>query len=57
MKPLIPSPGSPKTVSTPQSMRRSTNRSEAVLAMRVPSLLVRVLGHGYPGPRRFASLQ
>src|SRR5690348_15956503 len=30
MKPLMPSPGSPKIVSTPQSMRRSARTSEAV---------------------------
>src|SRR4051794_1390975 len=33
MKPLMPSPGSPKTVSTPHSVSRSTNRSAAVSAM------------------------
>src|SRR5579871_651550 len=33
MMPLMPSPGIPKTVSTPQSMRRSTITSDAVFAM------------------------
>jgi len=31
MTPLIPSPGRPKIVSTPQSMRRSTRTSEAAV--------------------------
>ena len=30
MMPLMPSPGMPKTVSTPQSIRVSTRTSEAV---------------------------
>jgi len=30
MIPLMPSPGSPKTVSTPQSMSRSTSASDAI---------------------------
>jgi len=33
MMPLMPSPGSPKTISTPQSMRDSTRMSAAVSAM------------------------
>src|SRR3954470_13787027 len=33
MMPLMPSPGSPKTVSTPHSNRHSTMRSAAVAAM------------------------
>src|SRR3954466_1708661 len=38
MVPLIPSPGSPKTTSTPQSMRMSTIISAAVcFAMAAPS--------------------
>jgi hypothetical protein len=33
MMPLMPSPGSPKTTPTPQSIRRSTNTSDVVLDM------------------------
>src|SRR5688572_3089668 len=33
MIPLMPSPGSPNTVSTPHSMRRSTRSSEAIFFM------------------------
>src|SRR5205814_6030328 len=36
INPLIPSPGSPNTTRTPQSMRRSTNTSAAVTAMSIP---------------------
>src|SRR5215210_2416047 len=35
MMPLMPSPGRPKTVSTPQSMMPSTSTSAAVCAMRL----------------------
>src|SRR5438067_9515719 len=35
MIPLIPSPGRPKTVSTPQSARRSISSSDAICAMGV----------------------
>jgi hypothetical protein len=38
MKPLMPSPGNPKTVSTPHSINRSTNRSEAVSVTEDSSL-------------------
>jgi hypothetical protein len=34
MIPLMPSPGSPNTVSTPQSASRSTSSSDAILSMR-----------------------
>src|SRR5919112_2709267 len=34
--PLIPSPGSPNTVSTPHSASRSTSSSDAILSMRTP---------------------
>src|SRR3954454_7842223 len=33
MIPLMPSPGSPKTVSTPQSARRETNTSDVIAAI------------------------
>src|SRR5215216_5740719 len=36
MIPLIPSPGSPNTVSTPHSASRSTSSSDAILSMRTP---------------------
>src|SRR5919198_5872297 len=36
MKPLMPSPGSPNTVSTPQSINRSSKRSETVCAITLP---------------------
>src|SRR5205814_9548840 len=36
MIPLMPSPGRPNTVSTPQSMSRSTSDSEAILPMAAP---------------------
>src|SRR5439155_6146354 len=36
MIPLMPSPGRPNTVSTPQSMSRSTSDSEAILPMVAP---------------------
>src|SRR4051794_11601893 len=36
MIPFTPSPGSPKTVSTPQSMSRSTNNSAASLSATGP---------------------
>src|SRR6266511_1344083 len=52
MIPLMPSPGSPKTVSTPQSMRRSTRSSEAIFFMaRTPSFGGRV----GKGPKRTSS--
>src|SRR5512142_466566 len=38
MIPLMPSPGSPKTVSTPQSASRSISASDAIRAI-VPSVL------------------
>src|SRR5829696_9935898 len=38
MIPLIPSPGSPNTVSTPHSASRSTSSSDAILSMRTPSV-------------------
>jgi hypothetical protein len=33
MIPLMPSPGSPNTVSTPQSASRSTSSSDAIFSM------------------------
>src|SRR5437588_10367365 len=39
MMPLMPSPGSPKTVSTPQSMMPSTSTSAAVCAIAFTSLM------------------
>src|SRR5690242_16600545 len=36
MIPLMPSPGIPKMVSTPQSMRLSTRMSDAVFAIACP---------------------
>src|SRR5437870_2229882 len=36
MIPLIPSPGRPNTVSTPQSISRSTSSSDAIFAMSRP---------------------
>ena len=52
MKPLMPSPGSPKIVSTPQSISRSTSRSDAVLGMvwGPPGEWEPVQADGYPDP-------
>src|SRR5437773_1211622 len=58
MIPLMPSPGRPNTVSTPQSASRSTSRSDAILSIAPPSHLIRG-GRGcltgsrsWPSPRR-----
>ena len=37
MIPLMPSPGRPKTVSTPQSASRSISTSDAIVAITAPS--------------------
>src|ERR1044072_712137 len=50
--PLMPSPGRLKTVSTPQSMRRSTSTSATVLAISVLPKAVSGSRGNPPGERR-----
>ena len=40
MIPLMPSPGSPNTVSTPQAASRSTSSSDAIFSMRTSGVAV-----------------
>ena len=50
MMPLMPSPGSPKTTPTPQSISRSTNTSDVVIECTgVGQLVFDIVSHTPPG--------